>query len=291
MNKGRICIVLFLFVPQQQKQNDPTLNKINNKTQSSTTPCRYEQIFCRCSCSNNNNKFVGLNDNQITYMMPSRTSNGICFVDCGTTNNNTIVDTKKTNTRNTIVDQWHNNNTTLHYDYILRNYFETHIHPFALFWFCYQTKEKRPKRWLHYEYVLKNTMIPISIPSHLFVLSQTKQIRPKRWKYQENDKFKMAYLYLYSILTTIISTENFDFVIVCPLLFVGCCDEVPPNDVIFSIGSVHFLFYFPLWFSVGNHCLSSVPFYWWSVYHDDATMDNKSNVWIVVEEVYYQSGV
>merc|ERR1711865_1303469 len=74
----------FVFVPQPQKQNDPTLNEINSRTQSSTTPCRYEQISCGCSCTNNNNnnnnKFVGLNDHKITYMMPSRTSNGIFFV-------------------------------------------------------------------------------------------------------------------------------------------------------------------------------------------------------------------
>lgn len=62
----------FVFVPPQQKQNDPTLNKINNRAQSSTTPsCRYEQISCCCSCTNNNNnKFVGLNDHQITYKRP-----------------------------------------------------------------------------------------------------------------------------------------------------------------------------------------------------------------------------
>ena len=64
-------------------------------------------------------------------------------------------------------------------------------------------------------------------------------------KIQGKDNYKMAYLN--SILTTTISAENFVFVIVCSLLFVGfCCNEVPHNDAILIIGIFRFLFYFPV---------------------------------------------
>ena len=60
------------------------------------------------------------------------------------------------------------------------------------------------------------------------------------------ENFKIAYLN--SILTTTISTENSLFCdIVCSVLFVGYCNEVPHKAAIFSIlGSVQFLFYFPV---------------------------------------------
>ena len=138
----------------------------------------------------------------------------------------------------------HDNNNTLHYEYVPRKYYETPIHPFALF---------------------------------RFVSNKTN--KTETMKIQGKDNYKMAYLN--SILTTTISAENFVFVIVCSLLFVGfCCNEVPHNDAILIIGIFRFLFYFPVWFPTGTNvsvsgavlliddtCLA------WSWYHDDATME------------------